>query len=343
MKILFISHNFFPLIGGIEVNSEILATAFSEAGHDVRMVTWTPDAEGTKFSFEIVREPGLITLLRLHNWAELIFENNPSLRLSWPNILFSRPHVVAVRTMINRNDGTSKFQNVFKKKWLKQAKYVIAVSEAIRIKCFLNAVVIGNPYRVSQFKIQQKILRSKHFVFMGRLVSEKGVDLAIRAVHHFNKRKTEKFTLSIIGEGQERHLLEELTMKLNMEDYIFFKGTLCGEDLTNCLNEHRFILIPSRCEEAFGNVALEGMACGCIPIVSDSGGLPDAIGPAGLTFKCGNLKSLIATMERLINESKLQSILLEKAKQHLNSHHPKVIAKQYLEVVDSAASAKKFS
>lgn len=34
MKILFLSHKFYPDIGGIEVNSEILATAFHKAGHE---------------------------------------------------------------------------------------------------------------------------------------------------------------------------------------------------------------------------------------------------------------------------------------------------------------------
>lgn len=336
MKILFISHNFFPAIGGIEVNSEILATAFAEAGHEVRLVTWTADPEGVEFPFQIFRKPDLLTLFKLHSWTELIFENNPTLRLSWPNLFFPRPQVIAVRTLITRTDGTTGIQDFIKKKWLKKAGKVIAVSEAIRTRCYLEAVVIGNPYRVTHFKILKGISRCKHFVLMGRLVSDKGVDLAIRAVQKINQKKTVKHTLSIIGDGPERKMLENLTCKLKMEEYVHFTGVLRGPELTTCLNEHQYILIPSRCEEAFGNVALEGMACGCIPVASNGGGLPDAVGNAGLIFERGNLEDLINVLERLLENPNLAESLRKNAQSHLNSHHPKTISSRYLEVIDSA-------
>lgn len=41
MKILFISYKFYPDIGGIEVNSEIFATQFSNFGATIKVVTWT--------------------------------------------------------------------------------------------------------------------------------------------------------------------------------------------------------------------------------------------------------------------------------------------------------------
>jgi len=41
MKILFISHAFYPEIGGIEVNSEIIANQFTALGAQVKVVTWT--------------------------------------------------------------------------------------------------------------------------------------------------------------------------------------------------------------------------------------------------------------------------------------------------------------
>ena len=54
------------------------------------------------------------------------------------------------------------------------------------------------------------------------------------------------------------------------------------------LNRHEIMVVPSRWNELFGVVALEGMACGCAMLVSDGGGLPDAVGYAG-----HNLKELI--------------------------------------------------
>jgi hypothetical protein len=41
MKILVLSHAFFSLMGGIEVNTEILCRKFAEAGHKMTLITNT--------------------------------------------------------------------------------------------------------------------------------------------------------------------------------------------------------------------------------------------------------------------------------------------------------------
>ncbi len=341
MKILFITHNFHPRIGGIEVNSEILASAFSEYGHQVRLVTWTPDPENTSFAFPVYRNPGMWKLLELHRWASLVFENNPSLRLSWPSLLFANINVIAVRTWISRSDGTTGIQDILKRYWLKRAERVIAVSEAVRRKCCPEAVVIGNPYRAGQFKILPEIDRSIDFVFLGRLVSDKGADQAILGMYQLNKSGMQKYHLSIVGDGPEKKYLEGLASDLELSELVHFTGALQGEELIRTLNRHRILLVPSLWEEPFGNVALEGMACGCIPIVSDGGGLPDAVGKAGLCFERGNLKMLVSTMKRVIKDSSLQKQLLQEAKTHLRAHHPETITKKYLEIVENAPTAPK--
>lgn len=323
------------------MNSEILATAFSEVGHDVRLVTWTQDQDKKDYKFLLYRNPGISTLFKLHNWAELVFENNPSLRLSWPALFFLRPRVVAVRTWISRKNGNSGIQDVLKKFWLKKSRKVIAVSEAIRKQSFASAVVIGNPYRVEQFKILPEVPRSRDFVYLGRLVSDKGVDQAIMAVHHLNLGMTEKYHLSIVGDGPEKNNLESLVRDFEMEEFVCFTGALQGKELTTCLNGHRYMLIPSLWEEPFGNVALEGMACGCIPIVSNGGGLPDAVGDAGLIFERGNLQNLIEVMEKLIGEPQLQVRLQQESIKHLARHHPETISRQYLKLIEDAFTENK--
>ncbi|WP_374166797.1 glycosyltransferase family 4 protein [Arcticibacter sp. MXS-1] len=342
MRILFITHRFHPDVGGIEVNSEILATAFHQAGHHVRLLTWTKESDGKDFAFPVIRNPGINELLREHRRADVVYENNPSLRLSWPAIVFAKPTVIAIRTWIARGDGRLNWQDKLKYLWLDRAKAVIAVSEAIRNRCCKEAVVIGNPYRDKIFRKIQGIDRSSWFVFVGRLVSDKGADLAIQALHSLvlAERDSEgakfEYNLTIIGEGPERSTLEEMTRSLGLSARVNFKGTLRGDDLVHCLNEHRFILVPSIWEEPFGNVALEGMACGCIPIVSNGGGLPDAVGSGGLIFQRNTLSDLVAKISNTVQNPVLQKELLEKAELHLQRHVPKEVGRRYLEVVESA-------
>jgi len=342
MKILFITHQFHPFIGGIEVNSEILANQFLLENHEIKMVTWTVDAEPRKkFPYDIIRKPNLMQLVKLHLWADVVFENNPCIRLAWPALAFFKKRVVAVCTWVRRMDDTMSIIDYIKLIWLKQASSVIAISEAIRLQANKNAFVIGNPYNNELFK-DLKLNRAKDFVFLGRLVSDKGANHAIAAFQKLiryqliNSPSAKPYTLTIIGDGPEMINLKEQVESYQLKSNIIFKGVLSGEELVSCLNEHSYMLIPSIWEEPFGNVALEGMACGCIPIVSDGGGLPDAVGDAGLVFKRGEIDALFNTMKDIIQNENLANKLKNNAKSHLINYYPEVIAKRYLEVLAKA-------
>lgn len=344
MKILLLSHRFYPNIGGIEVNSEILATSLSSSKHEVHVVTWSEDAGSTIFPFVVVRKPNVVALMSEHAWADVILENNPCLRLSWPAILFRKRPVVVLNTWLSRMDGTLAFRDVLKILWLKRASKVIAVSSALKDGYFKPAIVIGNPYRADRLRILQNIQRDKDFVFLGRLVSDKGADLAIKAFEEVLRSSVDEnklpknYSLTIIGDGPFMPELKQLAGQLGVNENITFTGALSGELLLNALNEHKYIIVSSLFKEPFGNVALEGIACGCVPIVSNGGGLPDAVGDAGLVFSQGNKDSLVDSMLKLLNNPELVSELRHKGPDHLKNHHPDVVCAKYLSVIMNAAN-----
>lgn len=338
LKILLLSHRFHPDIGGIEVNSEIYARAFSAAGHEVRIVTWSTTFEEDAFPFVVVRNPDKRTLFREHAWADITFENNPCIRLGWPGVFFGRPTVVSLNTEYHKDAA-----GLVKRAWLKRADSVISVSDAVRRKCWPAALVISNPYRSKEFKILSEVKRTDDFVFLGRLVSQKGADQAVLAFHKVllmldeEDPLADKPSLTIVGDGPERPKLEELVEKLDLTGHVHFVGFLHGEELVKQLNAHRFLLVPSIYGEAFGNVVLEGMACGCVPIVSDSDGLPDAAGRAGLVFSRGSVQSLADGIWRILHDPMLELQLRQAAPAHLASHEPEIIAHRYLQVLEAAA------
>ena len=343
MKILFTSYKFYPDVGGIEVNSEILAKAFQEAGHDVHLITSTKDSGNKNFPFPVIRNPDVSTLLGEHKWADVVFENNPSLNLSWPALFFNKVSVVALRTWIARTDGKKSWQDRLKFLWLRRAKRIIAISNAVRVASYPAATVIGNPYRSELFTILPNVARDKDFVFLGRLVSDKGADLAIRALHQLILSQTEKtrfetpISLTIIGDGPDKENLQRLVTNLRVEENVSFAGTLLGNSLVQTLNRHRILLVPSIWKEPFGNVALEGMACGCVPIVSDGGGLPDAVGNAGLVCKRGDVNSLLVGMTEVYYDNAKEEQLRTAAVIHLTMYKPEFVAGEYLKVIEEAA------
>lgn len=81
-------------------------------------------------------------------------------------------------------------------------------------------------------------------------------------------------------------------------------------------------------------MALEGLACGCLPIVSDTGGLPDAIGDSGLTFKTGDSSALAEFIRMVITKKDIEDRFLKSAKVHLSKSTSREISKKYLSLIE---------
>ena len=331
MKILFLSHAFYPAIGGIESISEMLVDQFVSQGHDVQLLTWSTSSEEEIFSYKIVRFPSISDIIKGIKWADLIFENNPCTRMSWPNIIFKKPIITGIQTWIAKSDGHISFTQHLKKQWLKGSTKLIACSKAVQQSLPSSSIVIGNPYNEQVFKLKPEIERSYDFVFLGRLVSDKGAELAIDAFYEL-VQEIKYSRLTIIGDGPERATLELKVREYGISDQVVFAGPLRGEKIVDLLNAHKYLLVPSLWREPFGIVALEGIACGCIPIVADGGGLPDAVGNAGLVFSRGSRESLLKQMKELVLDKSIHEKLSAESFSHLKSHSSKYVASQYLSV-----------
>jgi glycosyltransferase involved in cell wall biosynthesis len=333
MRILFTSHRFSPDIGGIEVNSEILARYFASQNHEVCLVTQSVGGGDSAYPFAVRRRPTTKELFALHRWADVVYQNNIELGSLWPVFFTRKPTVISVRTWIRANDGRVRPVDLLKKWVLSRADAVIAISEAIRRDSCDSAVVIGNPYRSKLFRVVPGVRRRNSVAFLGRFVSDKGVDLLIRA---YAEVKDDAEGLTLIGAGPEETSLRRLASELGVE--ASFTGPLEGEDLVQELNRHAILAVPSRWPEPFGNVALEGMACGCVVVGSDGGGLPDAIGKGGLTFKRGEAGSLATQLGRLLRSPHLLETLRDAGKGHLASRREEVVCHAYLNRIQGVIS-----
>jgi glycosyltransferase involved in cell wall biosynthesis len=330
VKILFSSHVFPPGVGGIEVVGGILAHEFTRRGHEVIVVTQT--AGHGKFPFEVRRAARLGELPGLTRWSDIVFHNNISLRTAWPLAWIKRPWVVAHHTWIARANGRLAPVDKLKLRAIRAATN-IAVSKPIAAKLGVPARVIPNPYRDDLFHRTNTGPRDRELIFLGRLVSDKGIDLLLEALAILKARgMTPRATL--VGDGPEREALEAQARRLGVE--ATFAGVTQDAELVSLLNGHQLLVVPSRWEEPFGIVALEGMACGCVPVVARAGGLPDAVGHAGVIFEKGNARDLADSIEHLLADEARLEALRQLAPEHLKRHRAAVIAQQYLEVLETA-------
>lgn len=335
MKILFTSNRFHPDIGGIESISDILARSFVAAGHSLRLVTQSPgdtQQDRTLFPFPVLRRPSSQQLLACYRWSDVVFQNNLEVRQLWPSLFFRRPLMIGLQTWIRSAEGKRTAVNRFKCSTLHLATSVVACSDAVCADSFQRAIVIGNPYSSQLFHVLQKIPRERAIVFLGRLVSDKGVDLLLQA---FAQLRPPGWSITIIGDGPERGPLEQLANELGIRVSVDFLGALQGEALVRELNRHELMVVPSRWREPFGVVALEGLACGCVVLASDGGGLPDAVGYAGLLFRRGDLADLTRRLRELIDNENLRAHLRQQAPVHLVRFEESSVCSKYLELAES--------
>mgnify|MGYP000103783301 CR=1 FL=1 len=118
------------------------------------------------------------------------------------------------------------------------------------------------------------------------------------------KAKDYKFHINMFGSGEELEPTKLLAKKLGVEDVISFCGNLPNEDILRQMREHAIFLFTSDKGEGWGAVLNESMSNGCAVVASDMiGSVPFLIkdGVNGLIFKSGNIDSLVATCEFLLN------------------------------------------
>ena len=330
MNILFCSVPFRPSIGGIETVSALLAERFDRSGHSVVLVTATAGSETDVDGFRVVRRPTATQLFELVRWADVVFHNNISLRFAWPQLLLRRPWVVAHHTWIPQVGLAARV----KRRVLRYASH-IAVSRAVAESLPVPCTVVPNPYADDVFVSRGNAPRTGELVFVGRLVSDKGLDTLLDALARLAQRG-QRVGLTVIGEGPEAQALRRQARALGIAGRVNFIGRRVGAELVAALNAHRVLVVPSVWEEPFGVVALEAMACGCVPLVARSGGLPDAVGACGLVVPRGDREALAQGIGELIGDPAVLERYRAGAAAHLERHTRDRVAHDYLQVIDDA-------
>ena len=336
LRILIYSPAFLPSVGGLEIGQAVLADRFMHLGHEVTVVTRTAadpgDPSPPGFAFRVVRRPRPLQLLAAVRWCDVFFQANVSLRGLWPLLLVPRPWAVSHHSWYCRTDGRIAWQDRLKRRLLRHAAASISVSHAIAADLGTPSTVIHNCYRDDLFRLLPAVERSRDLLFVGRLVSDKGVDLLVAALGRLAAAGLRP-GLTVVGDGPELPELWSQAYRLGVAEQIDFTGMRTGDDLVRLLNRHRILVVPSRYDEPFGVVALEGIACGCAVVGSSGGGLPEAIGPCGRTFRNGSVEELADVLAELLRSPASLEALRAGAAAHLAKHRSEPVARRYLEAL----------
>ena len=144
---------------------------------------------------------------------------------------------------------------------------------------------------------------------VSRLEAIKGMDLVVPALAEVLKVHPDT-QLLVVGDGSLRASMEQQAVELGCADHIRWVGRQPQEELPQWYGQMDIVLMPSR-SEGFGLTAIEAMACGCVMVASDTGGLPEVVrdGVCGLLHRTEDITDMAAKINALIGDQELYATL----------------------------------
>ena len=182
----------------------------------------------------------------------------------------------------------------------------------------ISVIPVGAPVR--DRNPESAFGEDNHFLFVGRLVPCKAVDVIIKAISMARIQGVD-IRLSIIGDGPLAVELTETARTLNVSDLITFEG-MQDSNYVNALLDRTAGLVIHTVDnpggpEAFGVVVTEAMAAARPVIISKCGGLIDQIthDQQGCVVEQRDVKELCAAMIRLGADCELRKTYGESARE----------------------------
>ncbi|MDB4881825.1 MAG: glycosyl transferase group 1 [Gemmatimonadetes bacterium] len=139
--------------------------------------------------------------------------------------------------------------------------------------------------------------------FAGRLASEKGVDVLIRAFRVVRDRQQDA-RLLIAGTGPAEGALRALIDRLGLLDAVEMLGQLDEAQLSGMLDQSWVHAVPSRWPEPFGLTCTEAMMHGVAVVASEIGGLAEIVqhGVTGLRVPPGDDAALADALALVLSD-----------------------------------------
>jgi len=250
-----------------------------------------------------------------------------------------------VRLVLREASSIVNTRSAFKRRamrWVyRRADTIVAVSDGVaddlrglglpgdRIRVIRNPVdLVRLRHLAGVGPMLPEIGGTPYIIALGRLTEAKDYQTLLRAYVYSELRRSHR--LLIVGEGEQRVVLEGIVRDLDIADCVLFPGAL--DNPFRMLADASLLVLSSRWE-GYPNVLLEALALN-VPVVSTDcrHGPRELLGDGryGRLVPVGDAVSLARAMEaELLHPSQCSPAILE-------SHSPQFIASEYLIALDDA-------
>lgn len=309
MRLILLSPQYPPIIGGAELQAQRLARALDSRGVRVTILTQAVPGEmmcESDGGIRIVRGLrgihlgplwGLTYMWSCERWLRRlsgawdIVQNQQVGLHSWVSVRvagqLNRPSVLRLACSGDGGDLAMMLTHRFGQRLvdgLRGADAYVALTAqgaseiATHELPAMRVVTIPNGVDLRRFKLLQwqTLAESEplRLLFVGRLAPQKGLDILLSALGKLRNRFA--FTLRVVGEGGELNQLRRQTQRAGLNKNVEF----CGRK-TDVIREYAWcevLVLPSRFE-GMPNVVLEAMASGRPVLGSQVGGIEELVEP----------------------------------------------------------------
>ncbi|HEY4482772.1 MAG TPA: glycosyltransferase family 4 protein [Candidatus Paceibacterota bacterium] len=175
---------------------------------------------------------------------------------------------------------------------------------------------------------QELGVRGFSIVSAGRLVPWKGFKALIELWPEVMAFRGDA-TLTIVGDGPDREMLEQLVRLLRLDDVVTFTGNVSHADVLQRVRAADLFVLDTG-YEGLSHQLLEVMDMGTAIITTRIGGNPELIedGKDGILVEYNNRTQLLTAMREIIENPIRARLLTQNAHEKLKQFNPAVIAKQ---------------
>ena len=327
-------------VGGIQRLAVEQANELQRRGHDVWMVTLA-QTQGTSLEeqLQIPRDHLVKLPFRRMRDFQALFRLWLLIRKIQPSTLITHqwfantvgriagvcagvPHILAFE---HSTDDTRKpFKQRMVDRFLQYVSVVIAVSPWVRESLLRSGIkdkhtqVIANGITQESYMtvLRPGVHKPFCFVFIGRLIRDKGVDVLLDA---FARGVSDYARLQVVGDGPEMKHLRRQATSLGLDQVVTFLGSTI--DVVSVLTKSDCLVLPSR-REGFGLVALEALASGIPVVASDIPSLAEFVKEEenGLLVPVGDADALAQTMVRIVCDVDLYTTCTTHARESVKQY-----------------------
>jgi glycosyltransferase involved in cell wall biosynthesis len=182
-------------------------------------------------------------------------------------------------------------------------------------------------------------------ICVARLSAEKGLPGLLTVFAKLTIERPE-LKLLLVGDGSEKHALEQQARELGISSQVEFLGRQSESETLRLIARSKVLVLPSFME-GLPIVLMEAMALGTAAVSSNVAGVPELIadGTNGLLFPASDWSRLEICVRRLLNDAGLIETLTRNAERTISCHFDvrqsaKQLVKLYSELGPSPFGSK---